>query len=149
MPIGGPFSLSPSSFPVGLVPSHQMSSSRWIGDRIPGPLVGFREESWRHFQARPPALSLHMRALLERLHVSFFGSSFSTQTEGPVYYILKSLSSPITLIWYHFCLLECHNNNNKKEVLEHDSTCQRAANTHLKYWIEPVSCDISGGNLSL
>lgn len=134
----------------GLALSYHISSSRWTAWRTPHPAVEFWCDHWRHLHALLLKPSVQVRETGEAACLSlgiFSQHSFSIpQIEGPAYYILNSLSSHITLMWYHFSILECHN---KKEVLEHDSTCQSFANTYLKYWIKPVSCDISGGNLSL
>ena len=63
-----------------------------------------------------------------RCYVSPFGTScqhsaFITQIEGPVYYILNPLSSPITLMWYHLSLLECRNKKGGVSAWQHLSEC--------------------------
>lgn len=112
--------------PLGVIPGKEISwvhhslcipaAHLWAWPcptQMPHPALELQDRSCRHLHARLPKPSFWMQgpgeAACVSLGSSYQHSFFITQIEGPVYYILNSLSSRITLMWYHFSLLECHN----------------------------------------
>lgn len=129
MPTRGTILSASLKLPVGLALSSPISSNRWTSERSPHPAVESQDESWRHLHAPQPRPRLHMKGPGEAAWLPFGSSSqhsFSiTWIEGPVYYyILDSLSPHITLMRYHFSLLECHNKKRGVRAWQHLSVLQ-------------------------